>query len=147
MSHTPLNERLCKRLQSEWSFYARSPLRAHPFSCRTLLLLLETWRLCRYVHSTFYNTVSMPQQRLDFTPTSRRFTPAQSNSDLALSNSPLRDSDEGDERRVQVPITIAPPISSSSAPCLKPRTSWVFSHMPDEDRETRYYNQRTGKRE
>ncbi|KAG8664959.1 uncharacterized protein FPOAC1_012936 [Fusarium poae] len=39
------------------------------------------------------------------------------------------------------------PRTVSTTSSTKPRTLWVFSHMPDEEVETRYYNQRTGKEE
>ena len=87
----------------------------------------------------------MPQQRLDFTPTSRNFTPARSNNDSILPHSPLCDSDDGAMSKCLSPLPHL--LSSSSTFCPKPRVSWVFSHMPDEDKETRYYNQRTGKEE
>ncbi|KAH7471723.1 hypothetical protein FOMA001_g13235 [Fusarium oxysporum f. sp. matthiolae] len=39
------------------------------------------------------------------------------------------------------------PCTASTTSSIKPRTSWIFSHMPDEEIETGYYNERTGKEE
>lgn len=130
---------LCKHLQSHWASYARQLPLAHPSSCVTRLLLLGTRRLCRCVHNA----------RLD-APTTPRLKPRRSSlwrTRIATQPSPTPHyaTLKGDTSKCLSPLPHL--LSSSSAPCPKPRTSWAFSHMPDEDRETRYYNQRTGKDE
>ena len=87
--------------------------------------------------------VSMPQQRIDSVPTSQKITPSISEGTSNLTNSQLRDPRESCTSPCESPS----PSPVCTGPYPKPRTSWVFSHMPDEDREARYYNQRTGKEE
>lgn len=87
----------------------------------------------------------MPQQQLLFVPTLQRKASSTGISDgiSEPSNQHLRDPDESQISQWQS----SQPRTASTTSCAKPRTSWVFSHMPDEEMETRYYNQRTGKEE
>ncbi|OWT42367.1 BED zinc finger domain-containing protein [Pochonia chlamydosporia 170] len=85
----------------------------------------------------------MPQQRLHFVQTPQRKRSTPSDDLLARSSQQPLDTDESYASQCQP----SPPRTGSVASCAKPRTSWIFSHMPDEDIETRYYNQRTGKEE
>ncbi|KID80838.1 transposase-like protein [Metarhizium guizhouense ARSEF 977] len=88
----------------------------------------------------------MPQQRIRFVQTSQPRASSISDDisdDISHLTSPqLRDPGESYTSQCES----SRPRSASTA-SSKPRTSWVFSHMPDEERETRYYNQRTGKEE
>jgi hypothetical protein len=83
---------------------------------------------------------SMPQQRLLFVQTSRRKASSVSDDISELSSQQLCESQTSQCQSLR-------PRTASAASCAKPRTSWVFSHMPDEEIETRYYNQRTEKEE
>ncbi|OAQ58045.2 ribonuclease H-like protein [Pochonia chlamydosporia 170] len=85
----------------------------------------------------------MPQQRLHFVQTLQRKRSTPSDDLLARSSQQPLDTDESYASQCQP----SPPRTGSVASCAKPRTSWIFSHMPDEDIETRYYNQRTRKEE
>ena len=85
----------------------------------------------------------MPQQRLEFIQPSQRRASLISDGTSDITTSQLRDPSESHTSQCES----SRPRSASTTPCAKPRTSWVFSHMPDEDRETRYFNQRTGKEE
>lgn len=55
-----------------------------------------------------------------------------SHSNPALSNSPLRDSDEDDISKCLLPLSHL--LSAFSRACPKPTTSWVFARVPDKDR-------------
>ncbi|CEJ92863.1 Putative Transposase-like protein [[Torrubiella] hemipterigena] len=85
----------------------------------------------------------MHQQRLCFTLPPQQSGSATSDGAVAQSSSHLQDQDNSQTSQCQSwrPDTL----STTSTP--KPRTSWVFSHMPDWDIETRYYSQRSGKEE
>ncbi|KAM4061467.1 hypothetical protein HRG_013155 [Hirsutella rhossiliensis] len=85
----------------------------------------------------------MPQQRLPFVQTSPRRDSSISDEYSEISSPRLHDPDETQTTECQS----SQPRTASINPSAKPRTSWVFSHMPDEDIETKYYNQRTGKEE
>ncbi|KAM4056269.1 hypothetical protein HRG_014616 [Hirsutella rhossiliensis] len=84
----------------------------------------------------------MPQQRLPFVQTSPRRDSSISDEYSEISSPRLHDPDETQTTECQS----SQPRTASINPSAKPRTSWVFSHMPDEDIETKYYNQRTGKK-
>ena len=54
--------------------------------------------------------------------------------------------------RPSSPELPAPVFSSASIPCSilpvkRPRTTWVWNHMPDPDPQTQYFNKNTGKPE
>lgn len=54
--------------------------------------------------------------------------------------------------RPSSPELPAPVFSSASTPCSilpvkRPRTTWVWNHMPDPDPQTQYFNKNTGKQE
>lgn len=85
----------------------------------------------------------MPQQRLHFVQTSQAKGSTASDDSLAHSSQQFRDPSARQTSQCQS----SRPRTASATSCTKPRTSWVFSHMPDEEIETRYYNQRTGKEE
>lgn len=85
----------------------------------------------------------MPQQRLPFVQTSQRRGSSVSGSLSEVSSQQFHDLEECETSKGQP----TRPRTASSVSSTKPRTSWVFSHMPDEDIETRYYNERTRKEE
>ncbi|CEJ82383.1 Putative Transposase-like protein [[Torrubiella] hemipterigena] len=84
----------------------------------------------------------MLQQRIPFqTPRQR----ASSLSDDVLDTSSQL-SDNRNETQTSL-CESSQPVTASVISFKKQRLSWIFSHMPDEDVETRYYNQRTRKEE
>ena len=83
----------------------------------------------------------MPQQQLPFACAIVR----KSANTLSTSNNASSSQNDGIESQEALG-TPASEESSISASTSKPRTSWVFCHMPDKDIETRYYNKR-GKKE
>ncbi|KAL6406276.1 hypothetical protein AUP68_10447 [Ilyonectria robusta] len=85
----------------------------------------------------------MPQQRLRFVQTSQRRGSSISDDFSELSSQQLHDPDESQTSNCQS----SRPRTVSRTSLAKPRTSWIFSHIPDEEIETRYYNQQTGKEE
>ncbi|KJZ70034.1 hypothetical protein HIM_10585 [Hirsutella minnesotensis 3608] len=85
----------------------------------------------------------MPQPRLPFVQTSPRRGSSISDDVSGLSSQHFNKPDESQTSQCQS----SRPRTASTTSSAKPRTSWVFSHMPDEEVETRYYNQRTGKEE
>ncbi|KJZ74134.1 hypothetical protein HIM_05666 [Hirsutella minnesotensis 3608] len=85
----------------------------------------------------------MPQPRLPFVQTSPRRGSSISDDVSGLSGLHFNKPDESQTSQCQS----SRPRTASTTSSAKPRTSWVFSHMPDEEVETRYYNQRTGKEE
>ncbi|TVY74496.1 Zinc finger BED domain-containing protein RICESLEEPER 2 [Fusarium oxysporum f. sp. cubense] len=85
----------------------------------------------------------MPQQRLSFAQWSQRRESSISGDFLEFSSQQLDDLDVSQKSK----CLSSRPRTVSTTSSTKPRTSWVFSHMPDEEVETRYYNQRTGKEE
>ncbi|KAF4332994.1 ribonuclease H [Fusarium beomiforme] len=82
----------------------------------------------------------MPQQRLPFVKWSQRRESSISVDFSEFSGQQLHGLDESQTSKSR-------PCTASTASSTKPRTSWVFSNMPNEEIETRYYNQRTGKEE
>ncbi|KAL6406027.1 putative Transposase-like protein [Ilyonectria robusta] len=82
----------------------------------------------------------MPQQRLPFVKWSQRRESSISVDFSEFSSQQLYGLDESQTSKSR-------PCTASTTSSIKPRTSWVFSHMPDEEMETRYYNPRTGKEE
>ncbi|RYC81284.1 hypothetical protein BFJ63_vAg15823, partial [Fusarium oxysporum f. sp. narcissi] len=85
----------------------------------------------------------MPQQRLSFAQWSQRRGSSISGDLLEFSSQQSDDLDVSQKSK----CLSSRPRTVSTTSSTKPRTSWVFSHMPDEEVETRYYNQRTGKEE
>ncbi|KAG6996832.1 hypothetical protein FocnCong_v015199 [Fusarium oxysporum f. sp. conglutinans] len=85
----------------------------------------------------------MPQQRLSFAQWSQRSGSSISGDLLEFSSQQSDDLDISQKSK----CLSSRPRTVSTTSSTKPRTSWVFSHMPDEEVETRYYNQRTGKEE
>ena len=88
----------------------------------------------------------MPQQRLlSFAmPQVENSSPTENLS--VLCSEQINDS--GDSQTSSRPLTHSRTLSTSStAVVVKPRTSWVFKHMPDQRVETRYFNARTGREE
>ncbi|KAM6513532.1 hypothetical protein FALCPG4_18958 [Fusarium falciforme] len=85
----------------------------------------------------------MPQQRLPFGQWSQRRESSISVDVSEFSSRQLNDLDQSQTPKCQS----SRPRTASTTSSTKPRTSWVFSHMPDEEMETRYYNPRTGKEE
>ncbi|OBS17545.1 hypothetical protein FPOA_26357 [Fusarium poae] len=85
----------------------------------------------------------MPQQRLSFAQWSQRRGSSISGDLLEFSSQQSDDLDVSQKSK----CLSSQPRTVSTTSSTKPRTSWVFSHMPDEEVETRYYNQRTGKEE
>ncbi|KAF6515700.1 hypothetical protein HZS61_004441 [Fusarium oxysporum f. sp. conglutinans] len=85
----------------------------------------------------------MPQQRLSFAQWSQRRESSISGDLLEFSSQQSDDLDVSQKSK----CLSSRPRTVSTTSSTKPRTSWVFSHMPDEEVETRYYNQRTGKEE
>ncbi|KAF5705165.1 ribonuclease H [Fusarium mundagurra] len=85
----------------------------------------------------------MPQQRLPFGQWSQRRESSISVDVSEFSSQQLNDLDQSQTPKCQS----SRPRTASTTSSTKPRTSWVFSHMPDEEMETRYYNPRTGKEE
>src|SRR3984957_14060774 len=90
-------------------------------------------------------TITMPQQRLPFVRASQRRASSISDDLSELSSQQFHDLEEPQASERQAPGP--PPYAASSTSSIKPRTSWVFSHMPVEETGTRYYNERTGKEE
>ncbi|KAI3573713.1 hypothetical protein IWW34DRAFT_754662 [Fusarium oxysporum f. sp. albedinis] len=82
----------------------------------------------------------MPQQRLPFVKWSQRRESSISVDFSDYSGQHLHSPDESETPKSR-------PCTASTTSSIKPRTSWIFSHMPDEEIETRYYNERTGKEE
>ncbi|OLL26463.1 putative AC transposase [Neolecta irregularis DAH-3] len=85
----------------------------------------------------------MPQNTLNFQksmPSGVSQASSPSNELLELSSQQFYNTDS---TRTSQNTPSEPPSSSHS----KPRSSWVFHHMPDEDIETRYYNKETGQEE
>ncbi|KAJ6782950.1 hypothetical protein PWT90_08941 [Aphanocladium album] len=85
----------------------------------------------------------MHQQRLHFTPPSLHSDWMTSDGAVVQSSPQLQDQDDSQTSQCQS----WRPGSTSTTSGPKPRTSWVFPHMPDGEIETRYYNQWTGKEE
>lgn len=81
----------------------------------------------------------MPQQRIHFVQTSQRRASSISDDISDLASPQLRDESYTSQ------CQSSRPRSASTASRAKP--SWVFSRMPEEGRETKYYNQRSGKEE
>ncbi|KFA45512.1 hypothetical protein S40293_10332 [Stachybotrys chartarum IBT 40293] len=82
----------------------------------------------------------MSQQRLPFVKRPRRRESSVSVDLSDFSDQQLQDLDESQTSQSR-------PCTASTASATKPRTSWVFCHMPEDDVETRYYNRQTGKEE
>ncbi|KAI8396562.1 hypothetical protein FOFC_21110 [Fusarium oxysporum] len=82
----------------------------------------------------------MPQQRLPFVKWSQRRESSISVDFSDYSGQHLHSPAESETPKSR-------PCTASTTSSIKPRTSWIFSHMPDEEIETRYYNERTGKEE
>ncbi|RKK07528.1 hypothetical protein BFJ65_g17733 [Fusarium oxysporum f. sp. cepae] len=82
----------------------------------------------------------MPQQRLPFVKWSQRRESSISVDLSDYSGQHLHSPDESETPKSR-------PCTASTTSSIKPRASWIFSHMPDEEIETRYYNERTGKEE
>jgi hypothetical protein len=88
------------------------------------------------------------QQRLPFTPinsSNRALLPAES----SLLSPRSSEQFEGIDNPIARPQSAPPSRRRGRRPPAqsKPRTSWVYNHMPDEDRETRYINSISGKPE
>ena len=88
---------------------------------------------------------TMPQQqRLSFEGRSTQKRRASTVKDNTSSRAP---SEYESEPSQSFALTLAPDTESQSSirsTKSKLRTSWIFDHMPSEDREYRYYNTKTG---
>jgi hypothetical protein len=90
----------------------------------------------------------MPQQRQKLLPFASLTQSGQSGASSPSTDSIEEAGEDSKELQSTPPSPIHPhhPRRSASTKS-KPRFSWVFQHMPDEDTETRYNNEITGKEE
>jgi hypothetical protein len=95
------------------------------------------------VEFNFTDLPAMPQERLPFVQWSHRRESSISGDFLEFSGQQLDDLDVSQKSKC---LPTRPPIVSTTS-STKPRTSWVFSYMPDEEVGMRYYNHRTRKEE